>query len=387
MMLSTQDPAAPQVVVARTDTTKNPEIFGLQYLRAAAAFMVLLVHTSATANEGGLLKTVPNFDWGIAGVDLFFVISGFVMLYSTGGRNVGPREFYLRRLARLVPLYFVATSVAVLLAKLAPQAVRTFSPHFADYVRSLLFIPFYNATLHLNQPVIGQGWTLDFEVFFYFWFGALLLFTKKVRSVLLPVLFASLVAAGYVFRPKNVPLAFYTNSIILEFVLGVVVCYIFQRIKMRSGLLGLMITACGIAMFFVFSHFKQNWDPNLGYHATYTAYRIPRAIFYGIPSAISVMGVLLLERSGWIPRMPLLLALGDASYSAYIWHTFILAVVRRIWAPLSHMHGAQAWWLFYAVAVTLIESFAVLSFRYLEVPAMQRLTDAFKRRQWIPASR
>ena len=140
--------------------------FSIQYLRALAALGVVLIHgsTSLLPHDGALLP----LNIGNAGVDLFFIISGFLMFYTTANKTVSTLDFYVKRMIRVVPMYFLASTLAFGLALALPQFTRTFSPRVADYVRSILFIPYYNTvsstgrhTASPNTPGGGPGVDLE----------------------------------------------------------------------------------------------------------------------------------------------------------------------------------------------------------------------------------
>jgi peptidoglycan/LPS O-acetylase OafA/YrhL len=124
---------------------RNQRIWGLQYLRAIAALMVVACHFVITYEPelGG-----PRVYWLLNhGVDIFFVISGFVMM--TSGADLSPGEFVGRRLARIVPLYWLLTTVVVVRALLAPHRFANVQISWPYYLKSLLFIPF-------NNPAAGN---------------------------------------------------------------------------------------------------------------------------------------------------------------------------------------------------------------------------------------
>ena len=148
----------------RTSTT----LVSIQALRVIAAFMVLAFHVSL---EVAKLTPAAVLTPGSAGVDLFFVISGFVMLYSSErlfGRPWASAQFFKRRLVRIVPLYWLATTALVLLV--APFAGTK------AVIASLLFWPYPAG----GAPLLNVGWTLNIEMFFYLVFAAALLAKSRV---------------------------------------------------------------------------------------------------------------------------------------------------------------------------------------------------------------
>ena len=147
-----------------------PTILALQILRAVAAVAVVLVHAGIDLSYFGH----TNVTWttrGNAGVDLFFVVSGFVMVYIASpqfGKREAPVQFFVRRLIRIVPLYWLLTT-GYIVAKSYPLAY---------IAASYLFIPAARPNGVL-QPVILQGWTLTYEMFFYLLFAIAILLRRR----------------------------------------------------------------------------------------------------------------------------------------------------------------------------------------------------------------
>ena len=157
---------------------------GLQVLRAVAALGVVFHHLPIFL-EGklGLTGVVPPLLLGAAGVDLFFVISGFIMVYSSEplfGRPHAPRVFLLRRLSRIVPLYWAATSFLLGYLLLVGVAFVRVNLPWDVILTSYAFIPFPRRD-GLMMPVLNVGWTLNYEMFFYLVFAAAILLPRAWR--------------------------------------------------------------------------------------------------------------------------------------------------------------------------------------------------------------
>jgi exopolysaccharide production protein ExoZ len=288
----------------------------LQYLRAIAATAVVFTHASVSLVPRDVSRL--RFDQGAYGVDLFFVISGFVMYYTTAGKPTTPGHFLLRRCIRIVPLYFLLTTFGFALAVFARKSVNLFSAAPADYVRSIFFIPYFNRLFNDIRPEISQGWTLNYEMFFYLVFACCLWVKEQYRVWACITVFVVLAVMGICTSPAGVYGKTYTNPIMLEFVFGVVAGYFLVRRESKYPffvLVTLILTAlCAVyAVVFRETH---------------------RVLVAGVPSLALVSGTLLLERRGRIPNWPFLVLLGDASYSLYLVHTFVLATLKRIFVCL-----------------------------------------------------
>jgi exopolysaccharide production protein ExoZ len=155
---------------------------------------------------------------GAHGVDLFFVISGFVMVLTTHGKHTTRAEFMRRRIVRVVPLYWALTLLTVLCVLLAPGLFRTTSIEPAHVVQSLLFIPHLSPSFPKEMwPVMVPGWTLNYEMFFYACFAL-----AMGRVWWLVAGFVGLFVFGLIVQPSNDILAFFTRYLILEFVAGAI---------------------------------------------------------------------------------------------------------------------------------------------------------------------
>ncbi len=190
----------------------RPEFLGnLQVLRAYAAANVMLVHLVLSYHAK------PAF--GLYGVDLFFVLSGFDVLRSLGA---GPSRFLTRRMIRIIPFYWLCTIGLYLLASVRPDWLHSTRPDPGNLTKSLLFIP-YRKESGAVQPLLFLGWTLNYEMFFYLIFGLILKFRCRKPALCVAAILALLTFLGSLFAPTSVPTAFYSAPIILEFALGILV--------------------------------------------------------------------------------------------------------------------------------------------------------------------
>lgn len=284
-------------------------LYGIQYLRGAAAIAVVLFHAAE--------RTGYHFAIGAAGVDVFFVISGFIMWVVTFRREPTPLQFMRARIRRIVPLYWLATAVMVAggLSGLFPNLMLTL-----DHVlTSLLFIPARSPSNGEIWPVLVQGWTLNYEMFFYLIFGGSLYLTRRWRLPVISALLIVLVLYGAVSDIDNVQLFTFTRPIILEFLAGIVIGEFWIKGKLPSAALGTAMVAATLGGFTYLQVARMPFD----------------ALLCGPLAAGLVVGILAIERE-WKPRkIPVLALLGDASYSIYLWHSFAIAVVAKVGASLG----------------------------------------------------
>ncbi|MGV2103616.1 acyltransferase family protein [Rhizobium sp. 21-4511-3d] len=275
-------------------------LYGIQYLRAFAALAVVVFH--AAERTGG------HFAIGAAGVDVFFVISGFIMWVISDRRPVTPQRFLLDRLKRIAPSYWLVTGIMVAgaIAGLFPN-LQLSAGHLLG---SLFFIPVRSPSTGEIWPVLVQGWTLNFEMFFYVLFAGALFLPRAWRLLFLTVVFGLFFAAGLIWDPQSAALATYTRPIILEFLGGVFIAELWLRRKVAGTSLGLACVGAALCGFAAIYLMGAEFDE-----------------FICGPLAMAlVFGMVSLETGGSIGRVPVLTYLGDASYSIYLWHTLTISV-------------------------------------------------------------
>ncbi|KQV83805.1 acyltransferase [Rhizobium sp. Root1220] len=276
-------------------------LYGIQYLRAFAALAVVVFHAAEKSGE--------HFAIGAAGVDVFFVISGFIMWVISDRRPMTPQGFLLDRIRRIAPSYWLVTAVMVAgaLVGLFPNLRLTISHLFA----SLFFIPAHSPSNGEIWPVLVQGWTLNFELFFYALFAGALFLPHRWRLIFLSVAFGGFVLIGMIFQPTSALLQTYTRPIILEFLGGVFLAELWLRRWIAGTSLGLACVGAALSGFAAIFLMGANFDETI-------CGPLAMALVYGMVS---------LEADGSIGRVPLLTYLGDASYSIYLWHTLAISVI------------------------------------------------------------
>ena len=287
------------------------QLDSLQFLRFVAAFSVVLFHFgSGLAIEYHLDRNY--FFMGATGVDVFFVLSGFIISYSSNPAR-GLVYFARKRIARIVPLYWLLTFVVVLIALVKPSLLNSTIVTVETIVKSLLFVP-YQKTGGAVQPILFLGWTLCYEVFFYIIYGACLIFGARATwFASAAVLF--LIALHEIWPEGSVEWRFYTNPILIEFVLGMMLHKAYSAYSaFRSGsniaAALLILLACGAHFFIV-------------------TFAGPSLFASSLLAVLLVSGFLLM-------RMPagriwaILVLLGDASYSLYLIHPYTLQLPLKL---------------------------------------------------------
>jgi peptidoglycan/LPS O-acetylase OafA/YrhL len=223
-------------VASSSETAKK--LLSIQILRFYAAGIVVLAHLGDRL-EGFAERYHVPVDFieitGAFGVDIFFVISGFIMGYialDRFGRAGAPVAFLLDRATRIVPLYWVATLLMVVLNELANRLgdpAKVQPQHLSQIIMSLSFFPFPDARGE-HRPVLGQGWSLDYEMLFYLLFAFCLVCRRRLGILLLALLFCIL---GALHMVANLPFAaqVWTDPIIFEFLFGFLLAVLQRHLR------------------------------------------------------------------------------------------------------------------------------------------------------------
>jgi exopolysaccharide production protein ExoZ len=343
--------------------TPSVQIASIQVLRAVAAFAVVVHHglhdAAVLARRNGYA-----FDWQnvlplSAGVDLFFVISGFVMVYASRnlfGRASSILPFVRRRMARIVPIYWAATIafMIVYIGGIAPQSRPP--PTWDEVAATFLFIPYLRPD-GLLQPIFGLGWTLNYEMFFYLLFALALPLPRARAVAAVAGGLLLLVAVGSFIPPSLTALSFWTRPIILEFGFGVLIGHMaLSGVRPTRGLaVALAFIAIGLL---VAGALKPGFVGD-------------RALLYGLPAALLVISALGVEfdgQSNWATRAAV--GLGDASYALYLFHPFPQRALARV-AGDAFAHTSLI--ALIALGALLSCLLAVLIWRFFEKPLTRAL--------------
>ncbi|MBU1669391.1 acyltransferase [bacterium] len=298
-------------------------LLSIQYLRAIAAFLVLLSHTAWKSIQIDNMTLAWWHDAGTFGVDIFFIISGFIMTHTSVKLYQQPhaiRTFLKKRFIRIVPLYWFFTLMALSAFLLFPQLVNS-SGGKTEIFKSFFLLP-----LRANENyLVSVGWTLEFEFIFYFIFAIGLLFTQ-VRGNIFVFILLTFSFLGSIMLPElmmnHISHAF-INNLFFEFALGMLLYYSIQNLKQISLLCSITLIVIGLVWFY----------------ATFSGYALMgvRAIDSGIPAFLFSFGLISLEYVWKKKESSLFLKLGDSSYALYLSHPFVLVIVFFLYRKLEKL--------------------------------------------------
>ena len=312
-------------------------IRGIQSLRGIAALYVVIFHAAKK------LDYMSAFTFaGQSGVDLFFIISGFIITYTSiylGRYN--PGDFLIRRFVRIIPLYWFFTILLSLALFFLPWMFMTYKFDFNHTLLSLLFIP------QFSKPVVNVGWTLVYEMYFYLTFAVLLLFAKRNASIVLIIYFVLSCSIGVFFRPYTSPvLAMMTSELLIEFCMGVILCYLYMKQLVLSKASTIFTLVLGSLSFYYLSEYSRLWS-------------------FGLPWAILFVG--LIFGSYKILESRPTVFMGNASYSIYIVHPILLPAL-HVFATKSGVYRVDYDVLFIGIYSFICVACGIFSYLLLEKP-------------------
>lgn len=281
-------------------------LLSIQYLRAVAVLMVVGYHACLFAWRTG-------FEIGAAGVDVFFVISGFIIWTVTAERPTPALQFFLRRAGRVAPLYWIVTLVVATIAWKWPSLIFDADPTPRHLALSLAFIAHMNPSNRPN-PVLPVGWSLNDEALFYLLFALVIAARPKNRFLALAWVLAGVVAVAI-----KIPHLYYLdyNAMFFQFLAGAWLAKTRLEGRLPTYKTGQWLIIGAVLGFAVL-------DP-LDWYET-----LARPFTWGAPALALVAGMVTLEARKPMPKVRPLLFLGDASYSIYLVHWPVISALRAV---------------------------------------------------------
>ena len=317
-------------------------IINIQLLRGLAALAVAFYHA------GYVIPGTIYTDF--LGVPIFFVVSGFIMTHITRAPSDG---FFLHRLVRIAPLYWLATALYAAMVVVVYPAIGKQSDNIVTIttlLSDLFFVPRLDSNGAIIYPVLSVGWTLNLEMYFYLLFAAALYLNRRVAPAIVAVAVLVVWLSGFYFDLP--PLAgFYAHRYVIYFPLGIGTYYAAQ-VPTQQARIGMLSATAGAAALIGFATTELE------------------SMSLAAPPLI-VLGAVLLERGGVACRYRLTMALGASSYALYLCHPFIVGLLREA-AKRAHFdvtaHLSAA-----LLAVALSAGAAWLIFKWIEAPLLTRL--------------
>lgn len=337
----------------------------IQVLRGVAALLVVIDHCGqyvfGDLKIAGIDLDATLDDIGILGVQIFFVISGFIMVVTNAERFGSTRSaaaFFLRRLYRIAPLYYLATALMIYLfwnsgdTDVTARDIATsyaFVAHYADIEAQGYF------------PVLGVGWTLNYEMFFYLLFAISLMLRRRMGTAACMLAIVLLILSGYIARttghtlPQRSAVLFYTDPVMLLFVFGMAIglTHVYrpiQGVPSSDNLLAHGLIAGAVVLLILKNAVDTDIRTALDYAVTTLA-------------VIAVFVSSIQKTLSFAPLISGLLLVGDFSYSLYLTHSIVIFGYDNLFPDRSPSPAID-------LPVLLLLSFAVgwATYRLIEQP-------------------
>lgn len=279
----------------------------IQMLRGITALLVVLEH-------------VRFLNCGAFGVDIFFCISGFMIMFAT---HKSTDKFLIKRLIRIVPLYYVMTLGTFVLLLVFPSMFQQTVADPMYLAKSMLFIPF-DIGGGIIQPLVRIGWTINCEMLFYLLFMVAFRINHKYRANICGALLIMLVGFGQMYGDSSVALKFYGDPVMLEFILGMFAYYVAWAIHVvyEKGWLKPVISKLALVAVVVLLVGLVITKP------TVNILGARRFVVWGIPAMLIVLCVFV---AGLYIKMPqMLVKLGNISFSLYLTHYYPVMFLDRV---------------------------------------------------------
>jgi exopolysaccharide production protein ExoZ len=348
---------------------KTPKTLQLiQLLRGIASMLVVMLHITVNYEEVYHNKLLGGFFlFGGSGVDIFFVLSGFIITY-TNISSIGKKEkvvpFIKKRFIRILPIYWIIITLLLIFRLLLPQ--------------------FYNSGISLNGSVLaatyfllpghtminGVSWSLTNELFFYLLFVVALIIPHKKISLCLMLsylLFLFVFALSNTADASNPYLSLLTFSMNIEFFMGVIIALIVSRVNIRWAL---PMATMGILLFAIGIYFSLN---NLVLFPS----SFNRVVLFGIPSFFIILGFTTYEIHRKVNMHNIVIDLGDASYSIYLFHLPLVAAFFKILFRCNITNKPVIYLLIIALIIAIMFC-GILIYRKIEKPVIKFLNQRLK---------
>ncbi len=288
--------------------------------------LVVLSHLWIVEQKYFYSKLTSVFQFGVLGVDLFFVISGVVISSVTEDKFNSPhsaRTFLRRRFNRIFPIYWIYSTLFLAVYLFRPLWFNNSTGHHVSIVKSFLLIPVREGML------VRQGWTLSYELYFYFVFFLLLAFASERSAPLLLVAWGAAIGIVHLLITISGWPVFnvIANPLVFEFLAGCLVFHIYRKAVLHPsvGIVLVAVAVCWLGIIAIWIY-RAHGGNELWIEGSIWR----RPAFYGSFSALFLLGIMELERTKIVRFTRLFEAVGDWSYSIYLSHVAIVEIVGRM---------------------------------------------------------
>ncbi|MDR3714734.1 MAG: acyltransferase [Puia sp.] len=353
----------------------------IQLLRAVAIILVVYAHSIDLQMRFSHSFQQDFFylqNFGAFGVDLFFVVSGFVISMAAE-RYAGPGpgfRFLARRFIRLNPVYYLVSGFVLLMNLWRPHAITGTASQTGAIWKTILLLPFFDKVSWID-PLLYVGWTLAFEWLFYIQFFIAILCAPEKKEWLTVTLITGMVLLGILFKSGDPRWIFLTAPIQLEFLLGMMIYRLFT-LDVRPELAATisrfcLLTGVGFCVWLIFTGFGNDLEMGviLNQPGNFT-----RIIHWATASGLLVAGFTFMEKNHRKIHPPAwLLRCGDASYSIYLTHTIVFRIAVPVYLRAGFPPAPDGVVFLQLLAALLV---GIGFYQWVEAPLLHRLRILFR---------
>lgn len=341
------------------------KILSIHYLRGIAALLVVFFHFRSFLDNVYVQKDLGTmlFGSGAFGVDLFFMISGFIISLSTE-RTSSVSVFVTRRFFRIYPAFiivFILGSLTVYSSYSTPELIRSMFFIHKDYTQQAPGFGF---------NILGPAWTLSYEIYFYSLFVLAMGISHKHRTLITSLLLASPVFLLQIYYNGSISLSaktspdiqigsplyalvrFCSSPILLEFIFGMLIFELQKNITKKASKQSAMLILMSSIGVFLTLYFSGHG-------------RVFGLTGFGTWSIILIAGVMIYDKSVGFGNIPALNFLGDISYSIYLSHYVVIKILEEYrpewWVSIDGISRFIA-----ATVACMVVAFAL--FKFIETP-------------------
>jgi exopolysaccharide production protein ExoZ len=337
--------------------------------RAIAAMLVAFYHAGvyifALDKYWGYDPTRHFFDFGRAGVEFFFVLSGFIILYIHQHDVGEPSRFFryaTKRFLRIYPIYWVILAAVICVYFIVPSFGYPYQREAGTILSSILLV-------HINgnsNTELAAAWTLYHEILFYSLFSLIILHKRFGWSIIAAWLFVS--ASTLLIEPAAYPLQFLFSPLHLLFGMGMLSCWALNRRYIPAPR---TIALLGTAIF-IAAGMEENY--------VWWLDGMVRNVIYGVGSALILVGVVQLEREGRIRIPSWLLLAGNASYVTYLINFTVLSLMAKVFVHAGAKEMLPPLISYFILSILSIIA-GIMVYLWIERPLMRFLKSRFAPRK------
>jgi len=290
------------------------------------------------------------------GVDIFFVISGFVILHTVkrSSKKATTKHFIFNRMTRIFPVYWLVSLSLLPVFFLKPGWVNSGAEHATSLIHSFLLIP------HEGAPLIMVGWTLEYEMFFYVCFAVALNFVRRTPELVLIALFMLLICIGIYFpSSSSEPIReVMTSPLLIYFVAGMLMARYYKAIPTSNSIIAAVLIAWVV------------FTVNI---AAYQFEEINRVLHYAPTAITTVLLFIMFEKRGVVFHKATSLWGGNISYSLYIIHVLCISALGRLWLAYGKEYVSSEVMLLGAMLLSVV--CATVMYSYFEKPVIKAIRN------------